>query len=87
MPEWKSEIKGWGSIIESDDEFPVQRDKLVALLRDSDWFKSQDEDSDLAWAVDDLEYSQSAQEADEDALYRIYKLADDDRVWLSPFEN
>ena len=84
----KFKIKGWGKVIDSEDlDFPAQRDQLVALLRGSAWFKAdKDEDAqeELEWAIDDLECSKSAEDADNDALYRIYNLADEQRVWLSP---
>jgi len=88
MAKWLYEIKGWGKVIESEDKFAVRRDKLVALLRGSEWFKAEkDEDAqeELEWAIDDLECASSAREADDDALYRIYNQADEQRVWLSPF--
>jgi len=54
MAKWLYEIKGWGKVIESEDKFAVRRDKLVALLRESDWFKAEkDEDTqeELEWAI------------------------------------
>jgi hypothetical protein len=87
MAKWLYEVKGWGKVIESDDPFEVQRDKLVVLLRDSEWFKApkdEYEQDELESAIDDLEYAQSAGEADDDALYRIYNQADEQRVWLDP---
>lgn len=89
MAKWLYEIKGWGKVIDSEDlDFLAQRDQLVALLRGSEWFRAEkDEDTqeELEWAVDDLECSESAEDADNDALYRIYNQADEQRVWLSPF--
>ena len=88
MAKWLYEIKGWGKVIESEEKFAVRRDKLVALLRESKWFgadKGEYEQDELESAVDDLEYCESAEEADDDALYRIYNQADEQRVWLSPF--
>lgn len=88
MAKWLYEIKGWGKVIESEDKFAVKRDKLVALLRGSEWFKAdKDEDAqeELEWAIDDLECAGGAEEADDDSLYRIYNQADEQRVWLSPF--
>jgi hypothetical protein len=87
MAEWRHEIKGWGSIIESDAPFEAKRSVLVALLRGSAWFeadKDEDAQEELEWAIDDLECSESAEDADNDALHRIYNLADEQRVWLSP---
>jgi hypothetical protein len=88
MAKWLYEIKGWGKVIESEAPFEARRSVLVALLRGSEWFKAEkDEDAqeELEWAIDDLECAGSAGEADDDALYRIYNQADEQRVWLSPF--
>ena len=82
MKKWRIEIHGWGKVIGDDDlEWDVKRDKLVGLLKASSWYK--DEDDDLGMAVMDLEDSPTIEDADE-AIWQIYNLADDDRVWLDP---
>lgn len=82
MRKWRIEIHGWGKVIGDDDlDWDVKRDKLVGLLKASSWYK--DEDDDLGMAVMDLEDSPTIEDADE-AIWQIYNLADDNRVWLDP---
>ena len=83
---WKYTVKGWGKIIQSDDEDDMaKRDQLVALLKESQWFKEQEdgEDSELAYAIMDLEDSPTVEDVDM-ALWEIYNLADAQRAWLDP---
>lgn len=80
---WRIEIRGWGKVIQDDSlEWDAKRDKLVGILKASAWYK--DEDDDLGMAIMDLEDSPTIEDADE-AIWSIYNLADDDRVWLDPF--
>ena len=84
MARWLIKIEGWGPIIQNDDlTWEEKRDKLAILLRSSQWFKVTGEDSDLDMAIMDLEDSPSDDDA-EQALWTIYNLADEDRVWLDP---
>lgn len=85
MAQWRHTLHGWGTILLSDDDFSVKRAKLVALLRESQWFKDQDDgdDSELGSAIFDLENAPTAEDG-EQAMFSIYNLADADRVWL-PF--
>ena len=83
---WKETIHGWGKVIEDDSlEYAEKQSRLVALLRNSPWFKDQaeGEDSGLAMAVMDLEDSPDEEAADQ-ALWEIYNLADSDLIWLEP---
>lgn len=91
---WKYTVKGWGAVIDTPRDvldFASKRDRLVALLLDSDWYRDQgsddDErmDSELGQAIQDLRDSPTTKDADE-ALWSIYNLADDDRAWLDPNE-
>lgn len=79
---WRIEIRGWGKVIGDDDlDWDAKRDKLVGILKASSWYK--DEDDELGMAVMDLEDSPTIEDADE-AIWQIYNLADDNRVWLDP---
>lgn len=89
MSKWKYQVKGWGSLVQNESlTFQAKKARLVKLLRDSEWYKNQEEgeDSDLADAVLDLELAGNPEDADADALWRIYNLADDQGVWLDPFD-
>lgn len=93
---WKYTVKGWGEIIDGDEESPdvvydfaSRRDRLVALLLESDWYRDQgsddDErtDSELGQAIQDLRDSPTITDTDQ-AIWSIYNLADDQRAWLEP---
>ena len=82
LNQWRYTVKDWGKIVKDEDtDVLVKRDQLVQLLRQSKWFKDQQEMSALGKAVADLSDGQA--EADcGDALDRIYDLADEQRVWL-----
>ena len=96
---WKYSIKGWGAIIDGDEpesadpdvvyDYAGRRDRLVALLLDSDWYHDQgsddDErlDSELGQAIQDLRDSPTITDTDQ-AIWSIYNLADDQRAWLEP---
>jgi len=93
---WKYSIKGWGAILEDDEndpdgvvvyDFLARRDRLVARLLDSDWYRDQGSDDDermaskLGQAIQDLRDSPTMTDTDV-ALDGIYDLADEQRAWL-----
>lgn len=84
MTDWKYTVNGFADIIQSEElDDLTKRDKLVTLLRESAWYKEQDagEDSELYYAVMDLEDSPTVEDIDQ-ALEEIYNLADEERAWL-----
>ncbi len=93
---WKYTVKGWGKIIDGDEpdkdvvyDFASRRDRLVALLLGSDWYRDQGSDdderehSDLGLAIQDLRDSPTITDLDQ-AIWSIYNLADDQSAWLEP---
>lgn len=89
---WKYTVKGWGAVIGADDDvldFAAKRDRLVALLLESDWYRDQGDDDDereyseLGQMIQDLRDSPTDSDADQ-VLWEIYNLADDARAWLDP---
>lgn len=91
---WRYQVKGWGAVLQEGDaatdtreDILARRDKLVTLLRESDWYAEQPdgEDSALAQRVRELEAADDDCEAD-NLLMAIYDLADIERAWLDPFE-
>ena len=82
-------LKSWGERIrtsviwrDADAPYPVRRDRFVAAVKRSKWFTSQDEDSELHEAIDEL--ADLTDEAEmKSVLNDIYDLADVDRIRLS----
>lgn len=72
----------WAQFDDGDDaSFVEVRDQVVARLRASRWVSSSDEDSPLRDLVDELAYSDTVDEFD-DNLDDLYDLADVARVVL-----
>lgn len=95
MNMWRYVIPGWGQVIEPrdlhgreicDNATPQEiRDRLAALIEQSDWYKHQPTTSALR---DALTVFKAADDDDsiQDALITIYNLADDEHCWLDPFD-
>lgn len=86
MRTWKWEVTGWGKVICNDRlSLVAKRDKLIELLRESDWYvASGGEDGELEDRIQDWLSSEETERELEYGLERIYDLADDDGVWLDP---
>ena len=89
---WKYHIKGWGAVFhegniaeDTREDTLARRDKLVALLRESDWYAEQPEgeDSALAQRVRELAATDDDFEVG-NLIIAIYDLADAERAWLDP---
>ncbi len=89
---WRYHIKGWGAVFhegniaeDTREDTLARRDKLVKLLRESDWYTEQPdgEDSALAQRVRELEATDDDFEAG-NLIIAIYDLADAERAWLDP---
>ena len=91
ITDWQYEIPEWATVVEADEDWEIRRDNIVKLLRESDWFNDDTideyEHEQLEEAIDDLSMTPTALAADQDAMWRIYNLADEQRCWLNPFEN
>jgi hypothetical protein len=83
---WKLKVKGWGKVIFDDSlSLVAKRDKLIALLRDSDWhIVSGGEDGELEDRIQDWLFADETESELQYGMDRIYDLADDDGVWLDP---
>lgn len=86
MRTWKREVTGWGKVICNDRlSLVAKRDKLIELLRESDWYvASGGEDGELEDGIQDWLSSEETERELEYGLERIYDLADDEGVWLDP---
>lgn len=92
MAHWKYHIEGWGTVFhegniaeDTPEDTLALRDKLVRLLRESDWYTEQPdgEDSALAQAVRELAATDDAFDVG-NLIIAIYDLADAERAWLDP---
>ena len=91
---WKYHIKGWGAVFhegniaeDTREDTLACRDKLVTLLRESNWYAEQPngENSALAQRVRELEATDDDFEVG-NLIIAIYDLADVERAWLDPEE-
>jgi hypothetical protein len=85
---WKLKVTGWGKVIFDDSlSLVAKRDKLIDLLRDSDWHAaSGGEDGELEDRIQDWLFADETESELQYGMDRIYDLADDDGVWLDPSE-
>ena len=89
---WKYEIKGWGAVFhegnlaeDTREDTLARRDKLVMLLRESDWYAEQPEGEDSALAQRVRELAAADDEFEmQNLIIAIYDLADIERAWLDP---
>ena len=90
--DWKYEIKGWGAVFnegnlaeDTREDTLARRDKLVMLLRESDWYAEQPEGEDSALAQRVRELAAADDEFEmQNLIIAIYDLADIERAWLDP---
>jgi hypothetical protein len=92
---WRYVIPGWGKIIEPVDLFGREiednetladkRDQLAELIENSRWYKEQPADGDLITVLHEFRAADDPAWI-EDVLMHIYDLADEQRVWLDPFD-
>ena len=89
---WKYEIKGWGAVFhegnlaeDTREDTLARRDKLVTLLRESDWYAEQPDGEESALAQRVRELAAAEDEVQVASLINaIYDLADVERAWLDP---
>lgn len=88
-PKWRRVLYGFRDAWkpwedeQTQEAFERSRDAAVEVLRNSDWVRKDHEEYDDLWcAIDDLKDSPDADVADE-ALWTIYNMADDERVWIA----
>lgn len=92
MARWKYEIKGWGAVFHEGDlaenireDTLARRDRLVTLLRESDWYAEQPDGEESALAQRVRELAAADDEFQVASLINaIYDLADVERAWLDP---
>ncbi len=92
MARWKYEIKGWGAVFHEGDlaedireDTLARRDRLVTLLRESDWYAEQPDGEESALAQRVRELAAAEDEVQVASLINaIYDLADVERAWLDP---
>jgi hypothetical protein len=91
-PQWDYTVDGFKDILHDEADIMEKRDRLVALLRRSRWFKKT-EDANLADVLDeladvghpDIDWGEGydPERHFNDCLTTIYDLADWDRAWLA----
>lgn len=95
LPSWAYTVRGFKAALESFDEdnFIEVRDKVVALIKTSRWYKEADEYGELWQVIDELtdvghpdidwDSDYDYERHFNDCLGQVYDLADWDRAWLA----
>lgn len=83
-PVWEHQVDVSDVFHNDDLTFEQRRDKIVARVRQSVWFKSKDESDDLPQWVEELADAEDTGEFDP-VWGAIYDEADYDRVWIKTF--